>query len=495
MKWKTTVVLLVVTIAVGAYVSLYDLKQPTQERREALTKQVVDIDADGVTGFSAELPKGKVALTRQDGLWRLAGPLQARADESRIRRALAALDPLTAERVLEGTKRKPLAQAEFGLAPPRGTITVTMKDGKTTTVWLGEPTPVESNRYAALPGSPKIFIVSNDLFDELNQPADAYRSRELLAFETWNVTTIAVASQSSSYTLAKQGERWRLTAPLTDDADSAACSELLSKLRNLTVERFMADTPPSQDSISQWGFDQPWVRVTMTLDQPERPLELLVGQVAVDHAEQVYAKRSDEPTTYAVSKAGIEDLLKDPQTLRSPMLLEVFASQVVKAQVEWPDSPWVVEKVEGQWNAAGVPDPLDGSKVEAWLWKLRDTKLVRFVDDPAAGGAGAPTDLARYGLEPPKGRILVWTADEPQPRTLLIGNPIESGQTRYGKISGRTGIVELPEGIEPIVTTKPESFQPEPPPPTEPGDPAELGGRGSPASEGGGTPPPPSGSS
>lgn len=459
MKWKTTVVLLVVTIAVGAYVSLYELKQPTPQRREELANQVVQIPAEDVTALAVELPKGKVALARQDGLWRLASPLQARADESLIRRALSELDPLTAERVLEGTPQKPLALAEFGLAPPRGTITVTMKDGKTTTVWLGEPTPVESNRYAALPGSPKIFIVSHDLFDELNQPADAYRSRELLAFEAWNVTMIAVASQPASYTLAKQGERWRLTVPLTDDADSAACAGLLSKLRNLNIERFMADTPPSQDSLAQWGFDQPWVRVTMTLDHPEHPLELLVGKTAVDHAEQVYAKRSDEPTTYAVSKAGIEDLLKDPQTLRSPMLLEVFASQVVKAQVEWPDRPWVVEKVEGQWKAAGAPDPLDASKVEAWLWKLRDTKLVRFVDDPAAGGAGAPTDLARYGLDPPTGRILVWTTGQSDPKELLIGNPIESGQTRYGRLTGRPGVMELPEVINELITTQPESFK------------------------------------
>lgn len=174
MKWKTTLALLIVTVAVGVYVSRYELKQPTSERRQALAKQVVQINADDVTALTAELPDGKIALVLRDGLWHLDGPLQAQADESLVRRALFELDPLTAERVLEGTTDKPLVLAEFGLDPPRGIVTVTTKEGKTVTVWLGDPTPVEDRRYAALPGSPKVFVVSPMLFDELNRPAAAF---------------------------------------------------------------------------------------------------------------------------------------------------------------------------------------------------------------------------------------------------------------------------------------------------------------------------------
>ncbi len=173
-KWKTTLVLLIVTVAVGVYVSRYELQQPAPQRRRALAKQVVQINADDVTALTAELPDGTVALVLRDGLWHLADPLQAQADESLVRRALSELDPLTAERVLEGTKDKPLVLAEFGLDPPRGIVTVTTKEGQTVTVWLGDPTPVEDRRYATLPGSPKIFVVSHGLFDELNRPAAAF---------------------------------------------------------------------------------------------------------------------------------------------------------------------------------------------------------------------------------------------------------------------------------------------------------------------------------
>ena len=174
MKWKTTLVLLIATVAVGVYVSRYDLTQPTTERREELAKQVVQVERDEVTALTAELPEGKVELARQDGAWRLAGSLPGPADESLIQRVLFELDPLTAERVLEGTKEKPLVLAEFGLEPPRGIVTVTTKAGRTVTVWLGDPTPVEDRRYAALPGSSKIFVISNNLFEDLNQPATAF---------------------------------------------------------------------------------------------------------------------------------------------------------------------------------------------------------------------------------------------------------------------------------------------------------------------------------
>jgi len=242
-KWKTTLVLLLATVGVGAYVSLYELKQPTSERREELAKQVVQIAPDDVTSLAITLPQGSIQLARQDGAWRLVSPLQARADESRIRRALSQLDPLTAQRVLPGSTATPLPVADFGFNQPRGTLSVTTKEGRTTTLQFGDPTPVGDNRYLKLPDSPSVFVIDDALFEDLNHPAEAYRSRELLNFDAWKVTAVSVASPSRSYTLTKQDERWRLTQPLTDDAESAAVSGLLSQLRNLNVERFITDHP------------------------------------------------------------------------------------------------------------------------------------------------------------------------------------------------------------------------------------------------------------
>lgn len=467
MKWKTTAVLLIAAVGLGSYVALVELKQPTQEERAERARQVVQIPPDEVTGLSVTFPAVTATLQRHDQAWRLSQPIAARADGSLLRRILNELDPLEAERVLEGGKDTPPALGEFGLASPRGTLAVTAGT-RTTTLLFGEPTPVGDNLYLALPDSPKVFVVGTRLFEELNQPLETYRSRELLEFETWKVTRIAVASSRASYTLTKQGQRWQLTDPIADEADSAAASTTLSKLRNLPIERFMTDSPPAEPS-PQWGFDAPFARITLTLEGAEQPLELAIGNTAVDDEQQRYARRSDEPTVYTVNHSSIEELLPDPQTLRSKMLMDFFADQVAKIHLAWQEAAWTIEKIDGQWNVSGGQEALDAAKVEEWLWRLRDTKLNRFLEDAPQDLAPARPELhgagGRYGLEPPSGTIQVWVTDQPEPTQLLIGASVEPGKTRYGRVVGRAAVVELPETINDLLTATPESFhaQPEPP--------------------------------
>jgi len=462
MQWKTTVGLLILTVGVGAYVALVELKQPTVEEQEVLARQVVRVAPEDVTGLLVEWPNTTATLERTHGSWRLVSPLAVRAEEPLVLRVLNELDPLEAERVLEGSQEKPLKASDYGLEPPVGALTI-LAGSRATKLAFGEPTAVSDHRYAKLPDSPKVFVVNARLFDALDQPLEAFRSHELLNVDTWEATRITVSSARSSYSLAKQSDRWQLTEPLVDEADSAASSTMLSKLKNLRIERFVSDLPatmtegqagePQVEQLPQWGFETPYARITIALGEGTSPLELFIGKPTVDDAEHLYAKRTDEPAIYTVSKPRIDELLQDPQTLRSRACFEFFATQVTKLNVNWQDASWAVEKVNGQWKQEHTHAQLDAVKVEEFLWKLRDVKLTRFVEDH-------PQDVGRFGLDPPKGRIEVWVREGQEPNRLLVGDPVDGGPTRYGWITGRTSVVELPETITEILGTSPESFQP-----------------------------------
>ncbi|MBI3312069.1 MAG: hypothetical protein HYZ88_00895, partial [Candidatus Omnitrophica bacterium] len=118
MRWKTTLILLIATIGIGAYVSLYELKQPTSEERASLSKQVVKLSPDEATQLRVEFPGTSVTLEREGDTWRMTAPFKARAEEPLVRRVLGELDPLQAERVLEHSTKRPLALGDYGLEPP-----------------------------------------------------------------------------------------------------------------------------------------------------------------------------------------------------------------------------------------------------------------------------------------------------------------------------------------------------------------------------------------
>lgn len=466
MKWKTTLVLLIITVGVGAYVSLYELKQPDPERRQELARQVVQINPDTVTELSAAFPVSTVAWTHQGGAWRLTSPVASRADEAAVQRILDELNPLDSEQVMAGSSAAPLALPQYGLEPARGTLSVTT-GSQTTTLRFGDPTAVGHHRYLALAQAPtKVWVISAGLFEALDQPGEAFRSHELVTFDAGKVRQITVIFPPHAYTLTKsappteaagteRADHWQVTAPLApgvdpglaDAADGAAVSTILSKLRGLRIEQF-----PKKPS--EGAFASPYATITIGEAQDQPPtLTLTVGAEAADHPEQRYAKRSDEPFLYTVASAKIGELLQDPQTLRAKTCFEFFASQATRFQWTWQGTTRTLEKDGERWQAAGTREPLDGSKAEEFLWKVRDVQAVRFVDD-------APSDLARYGLDPAQGTIQVWLSGHPDPQTLLVGSAIAQGPTRYGRIAGRAPVVELPELITSILATTPDAFTP-----------------------------------
>lgn len=470
MKWKTTLLLLLLTVGAGAYVSLHELKQPDQEERGRLANRVLNLNPDDVIGLIVTSPHGEVTLQRMSNVWKLippptslvgglTSPRPLRADASRISSVLNQLNPLEAEQVLRPTTQRPLAPAEYGLQSPGATLTVITANGATKLLF-GEATAVGANRYLSVEGAPNTCVacvVSASLFDLLNQPLEAFRSHDLVEVTAEEIQRLTVVSPSSSYTLARTSEpdsparadRWRLTHPVDDLADSGTASMIVSTLRGLRAERFLTDEFTEGDR-ARFGLAAPHATITMVVTEGSPPLELVIGKVTEDNDQQRYAKRSDEPTVAAVASAKVEALLRDPQELRSRACFDFFASQVATLQVSWEGASWTLERQQETWKASDGTE-LDGAKVEEFLWKIRDITLTRFVE-------AAPQDLARYGLDPAKGTIRVWLTGQSDPQGLSVGETIEGGATRYGRMAGRAAVVELPERLNEILTATP-SFE------------------------------------
>ena len=348
MKWKTTLALLVLAIGLGAYVSLYDLKQPTSEQQERLSKEILRFPSDSVTQVVIELPQTNATLIREGAVWRLVlrqaqdSPQKARADTIVIERILRNLDPLEAEHRLPATADRPLDPKTFGLNPPVGRITLIAQDTPTTLL-IGEATPVSPNRYLQVSGRPDIFVISPQLFSDANQPVEAFRDRQLIRPDPSAAEGITLTSPTTSFTLAHHGD-WTLTHPMQDRADQAAVSKVVSNLRKIAIKRFVNDALPVEP-LATWGLDHPRAEVNLSYlgnaapstalraasrasldshslarDSAERSrgtqsrdaatsITLVFGATLPDDQTLVYAKRSDEPSLYAVAAADVDALL------------------------------------------------------------------------------------------------------------------------------------------------------------------------------------------
>ena len=331
MQWKTTVALLLLTFGIGAYISLYEIKQPPPELRERLSKQVTDLPLESVNRITIELPQSKVTIARQsDGVtWRLepqpAPPTpdamagRMRADTELIQRLLHHTNPLTAQRILTPTADHPLDLKTFGLEPAVGQITW-VSEGHPVTLLVGDTTPVGVSRYAKLSDRAEVFIIPPDVVDDANRPPEIFRDPRLVRLSTWAVDHITLATSSSEIELTRQGTVWRLSAvpagtgqagliqPIADEADGSAVEMLLRNLVRLRIKRYVDDAP-AVEQMSAWGFDHPMLEMTLSFQQPPGGrVTLFFGKPMPEDASAIYAKRSDEPALYAVASVDVQAL-------------------------------------------------------------------------------------------------------------------------------------------------------------------------------------------
>lgn len=433
MRWKTTVVLLIVTVGLGVYVSQYELKQPTREARERQAKVLLRLKPADVTQIAVAMPQGQFTLVRQDKTWRLQ-PGDYRADTDVVEGLLAAAQPLEAERMLTPAAERPLDVKAYGLEPALGTITLTT--GSTTQMLLlGEPTAIGGSRYAKMADQPSVAIVSAEVWEQTNKPPEAFRDRRLVRLETWDVQTAALESAAARFHLARQAESWRLTAPLEDQADSAEVTEWLNKVAFLRIQKFLA-----AEAAAPAGTPQ----ATVTLQrkgEDTTPLVITLGPALPEDAKLLWTQRSDEPHHYAVAAADVEALLRDPHGLRDKQcFLQLFPSQVQKIEAIQGNATWTIAQHEGRWTVAEAGTALDTPRVEAWIRELAEARFSGFEDD-------APVDLGRYGLSTPMAILRIWLLGQAPPQQLLLGETLKDTTSRYAKIEGRAAVVRVPEDV------------------------------------------------
>ena len=309
MRWKTTLVLLALTVGLGAYVSLYELRQPDPEDRERRAAELIEASPEAIARIEVALPEATLTLTREGDLWRLQ-PQGWRADPSLANRLADALAFLASVRTLTDSPEQHLDLKAYGLEPPLGQVTF-VAEGHPTTVWVGERTAVEDNRYAKLSGRPQIFVISDELFQAANQPADTFRDHTLVRLESWHLKELGLRSPALTAQLVHRDNAWWLTQPLEDAADGEAVGALLKRLEGLQIQRVLPEeTARDAAVLAGWGLEPPAQALTLLRDGDEQPLTIAFGGPLSDEAGLRYAKRSDEPWVYALKASDVQEVLK-----------------------------------------------------------------------------------------------------------------------------------------------------------------------------------------
>jgi hypothetical protein len=268
------------------------------------------------------------------------------------------------------------------------------------------------------------------------EQAEARKGRIFTA-DVGDVAELRITRPDDTVRIKREGDGWRLLAPVDARAAKGAVEETLTTLTTAKMDREVASAPKDP---AEFGLDKPAADVTMTLKNGQQ-LGLVLG-AKNPTGVWVFAQERGKPGVVLLGESVLRDATRPVADFRDKTILSFDRKDVTGFQLGLPDGAVVVEHSGDAWKmTAPKPLPADTDTIADFFDKLQSAKVKEFV-------AESPPSLAPYGLDKPiRVGIDVGHDRDRATKTLLVGRVDGAKKGVYAMRPGESSVLLLPEEV------------------------------------------------
>jgi hypothetical protein len=354
-------------------------------------------------------------LARNDaGTWQITQPQALPADQDSVKSLVSTLSSVSSDRLIE---EKAQSLKEFGLENPPLEAVVTLKDGKTHKLLIGEETPTGSGVFAKTENDPRIFTVASWVKSSIDKGASDLRDKRLLTFDSDKLTRVELQGKGQAVEFGKNAaNEWQIVKPRPLRADNSQVEDLVRQLKDARMELGSDD-----DAKKTAGAFASGARVAVAQTTDASGTQSI--EVRRDKDKNYYARSSVVDGVYKVSSSFGEALDKGLEDFRNKKLFDFGWSEPAKVEIKRDGQTVVYQKSGEKWTAGAKE--MDSSTVQTLIDKLRDLSASKFVD--SAGGS-------------PVMEATVTSNDGKRVETVTI---TKQGDTHYARRANEPSVYEL----------------------------------------------------
>lgn len=448
MNPKTTLVLFLLVVGIGAWVFLGEQQTQTSDdlakEKKKLVPSFKQDDAKRVEIAKIGTSTETYVIVREDkgekkddktptligsSTWRIEKPLADKADDGNVRSLVSKLEWLESIDTLEGERAEKANKETFGKVEQSLTIARDADKGGDVTIEIGAKLPGDA-RYARVVGRPLVYVIPKDLSESLEKDLFEYRSKDLVTVTKDEAARVVVkmptsvsgpGAQPRVLELARTDRFWRLGGAGGDYADKKKVEDLIDKARNVKPSAIEKDSP-TKDEMVKFGFEPAFIELTIEdgkADKDKKRERLVVG-AKIDPAKDVrWAMVDGRTAVWKIDAGELEkELRRDNLAYRSDALVQLPGGEtdVVSFGARWKGGPEVrIKKESGDWKLEKPPVRLEDAPTKELLKKILDLKV--------ATREGDATDLAKFGLADPG--LVIEVGEEGTKREVLVGEPVK----------------------------------------------------------------------
>ncbi len=460
MKTRTTLILLLLAIALGVWIKFVESKKPNTVEARRQSGNVVNFDREKLTGIVIQNGDDRIELQREEGKWRLTQPVKDQADSGAVDNLISDIESWHKEGEIPANQvtADKARMKEFGLLQPKLRLRLVAPDAPPE-IFFGKDTAFEGQMYVRFANSNDVLIATQNVRNDLSKKPDDFRDRKLTDLTTAQVTRVVVKSPAGEIELAKRNEHWEIVKPLQARGDDQKIFDLLAQVTNARIQEFIGE---DKGDLHAYGLSEPRGSITVYGADDKTGHTLQIGSAAEKIKDAVYARYQPRSAVYALPKK-IEDLLTTkPNDLRDRHLVRLDLNNLDRIHLEAAGQPKIVlARKDQSWTIASRNnEPANSDEVRRLLETLNEEQVSKFVADTA-------TDLPKYGLDQPQLQLMFSSfASENTAETGAGEHPfltLSFGKTEGDEVYARVGeepfIVAVKKSLLGKIWTDPLQWQ------------------------------------
>lgn len=272
-------------------------------------KVLLKFDRDKVDGVDVTAAGKTLAVIKVGGEWKLARPVQVRADFGAIEGLVGRLQTAQMKSIVTN-EATPADLKKYGLDKPEVTVNLNAGSARATLVVGGKA--AENTVYARDVSKAMVVTVESALLDDLKKSADDYRQRDLFEFRAYNADRVEITRGGQTIVFERTkappapgaqgdagGNKWKRVSPNPADVDRDKVDALLAKLANMRATSFV-------ESAAKTGLDKPAMTVSVKFEDGKKEERITFGQTGAD----TFASRPGEPGAMKTDTTDFNESLK-----------------------------------------------------------------------------------------------------------------------------------------------------------------------------------------
>jgi hypothetical protein len=448
MKTKTTVLLLIVAIAIAAYIKFYETKRPNTEEAKRQAGNVVNFERDALEGIVIQNGDDRVELKKQDQKWRIEAPFKDQADRGAVDSLINDLDSwqkFDSIPASEITKNKNLLD-EYGLSKGKLKLKLLGKNAPPE-ITFGNDAALQGKMYVRAGDNADVVIAPQSVRNDIAKKPEDFRDKKLTDLTAAQVMRALVKTAAGEMELEKKADHWEIVKPLRARGDDQKIGDLFAQITTAQIQQFVAE---DRGDLRPYGLAEPRGSVTLFAVDDKTGQTLQIGGPAgpgEKEKDQVYVRFTARNAVYTLPKKIEEILALKPADLRDRHLVRIDTNILDRITIDAPGKgKTVLARKDENWTIASrnppkADQPANSSEVNRMLDLLKVEQVTKFVDDVAS-------DLPKYGLDKPQLQVTFSSfASENTPESTAGEHPFAT--IAFGKVEGDNVYARL--GEEPFI--------------------------------------------